>query len=336
VTLSKTTTNTSATEAGPGTSRLPSLTRARLLRLGAALCAGAALPTLAQTQGTPAMPVKQMNSRPIPSSVSAQETLPVIGCGTWIGFDQRPGTDEYQRLPGVLDALFAAGGKLIDSSPMYGRSEETTGELLAAARKQQAQAFLATKVWTSGREAGIAQMEQSFRRLRTQRIDLMQVHNLVDWRTHLATLRGWKEQGRVRYIGITHYTASAYAEVEAVLRAEKLDFLQINYSADAREAEQRLLPLAAERGVAVIANMPFGGGGLLRRLRDKPLPPWAADIGCTGWAQVLLKFVLAHPGVTCVIPGTSRAQHMADNAAAGAGTYGDAAFWRSHAAGLAG
>jgi diketogulonate reductase-like aldo/keto reductase len=282
------------------------------------------------------MPLTQMNSRPIPSSVSAQETLPVIGCGTWIGFDQRPGTDEYQRLPGVLDALFAAGGKLIDSSPMYGRSEETTGELLAAARKQQAQAFLATKVWTSGREAGIAQMEQSFRRLRTQRIDLMQVHNLVDWRTHLATLRGWKEQGRVRYIGITHYTASAYAEVEAVLRAEKLDFLQINYSADAREAEQRLLPLAAERGVAVIANMPFGGGGLLRRLRDKPLPPWAADIGCTGWAQVLLKFVLAHPGVTCVIPGTSRAQHMADNAAAGAGAYGDAAFWRAHAAGLAG
>jgi diketogulonate reductase-like aldo/keto reductase len=270
-----------------------------------------------------------MDTRPIPS---AQEALPVIGCGTWIGFDQRPGTDEYKRLPGVLDALFAAGGKVIDSSPMYGRSEETTGELLAASKQQREnKAFLATKVWTSGRDAGIAQMEQSFARLRTQRMDLMQVHNLVDWKTHLSTLRGWKDKGRVRYIGITHYTASAYDEVEAVLRAEKLDFLQINYSIDARAAEQRLLPVAAERGVAVIVNMPFGGGGLLRRLRDKPLPAWAPEIGCTSWAQVLLKFVLSHPAVTCTIPGTSRAEHMADNAAAGAGSFPDAAFWRSNA-----
>jgi diketogulonate reductase-like aldo/keto reductase len=270
-----------------------------------------------------------MNTRPIPSS---QEALPVIGCGTWIGFDQRPGSDEYKRLPGVLDALFAAGGTVIDSSPMYGRSEETTGELLAAASKRREnKAFLATKVWTSGREAGIAQMEQSFARLRTQRMDLMQVHNLADWKTHLATLRGWKEKGRVRYIGVTHYTASAYDEVEAVLRAEKLDFLQINYSLDAREAEQRLLPLAAERGVAVIVNMPFGGGGLLRRLRNQPLPVWAAEIGCASWAQVLLKFVLSHPAVTCTIPGTSRAEHMADNAAAGVGAVPDAAFWRSKA-----
>ncbi|MDH6166297.1 aryl-alcohol dehydrogenase-like predicted oxidoreductase [Variovorax boronicumulans] len=305
---------------------LPALTRARLLRLGAAFCAGAALPSFAQQQGKPAM---QMTIRPIPST---QEALPVVGCGTWIGFDQRPGTDEYKRLPGVLDALFAAGGRLIDSSPMYGRSEETTGELLAT--KQRDKPFLATKVWTSGRDAGIAQMEQSFTRLRTKQIDLMQVHNLVDWRTHLATLRGWKEKGRVRYIGITHYTASAYGEVEAVLRAEKLDFLQINYSLDARDAEERLLPLAAERGVAVIVNMPFGGGGLLRRLRDKPLPAWAGEIGCTSWAQVLLKFVLSHPAVTCTIPGTSRAEHMADNAAAGAGTFPDAAFWRLEAAAI--
>ena len=301
------------------------LTRAELLRLGAALCASAALPASAQPQSKSAM-----NTRPIPST---QEALPVIGCGTLIGFDQRPGSEEYKRLPGVLDALFAAGGTVIDSSPMYGRSEETTGELLAAAKPRD-KAFLATKVWTSGREAGIAQMEQSFARLRTQRMDLMQVHNLVDWRTHLATLRGWKEKGRVRYIGITHYTASAYDEVEAVLRAEKLDFLQINYSLDAREAEQRLLPLAAERGVAVIVNMPFGGGGLLRRLRDKPLPAWAGEIGCTSWAQVLLKFVLSHPAVTCTIPGTSRGEHMADNAAAGAGTFPDAAFWRREAAAI--
>ncbi len=313
------------------------LTRARFLRLLAMLPAGAVPLSFAQQQPPPPkpMPMPKMNTRPIPST---QEALPVVGCGTWIGFDQRPGTEQYRRLPGVLDALFAAGGKVIDSSPMYGRSEETTGELLAASKRQQQRdtAFLATKVWTSGRDAGIAQMEQSFARLRTQRMDLMQVHNLVDWRTHLATLRGWKDKGRVRYIGITHYTASAYAEVEAVLRAEPLDFLQINYSADSRDAEQRLLPLAAERGVAVIVNLPFGGGGLLRRLRDKPLPPWAGDIGCTSWAQVLLKFVLSHPGVTCVIPGTSRAEHMADNAAAGTGTYGDAAFWRAHAGELGG
>ncbi|MDM0041593.1 aldo/keto reductase [Variovorax sp. J22G21] len=269
-----------------------------------------------------------MNTRPIPAT---GEALPVIGCGTWIGFDVAPDSAEYRRLPGVLDALFAAGGKVLDSSPMYGRSEAVTGDLLAAA-KQRDQAFLATKVWTSGREAGIAQMEQSFARLRTERIDLMQVHNLVDWRTHLTTLRGWKEQKRVRYVGITHYTASAYAEVEAVLRAEKLDFLQINYSMDDRAAEQRLLPLAAERGVAVIVNMPFGGGGLLRKLRDQPLPGWAAGIGCTSWAQVLLKFVLSHPAVTCTIPGTSRPEHMADNAAAGSGPVPDAAFWRRHAA----
>jgi diketogulonate reductase-like aldo/keto reductase len=307
------------------------MTRAQLLRLGAALCAGAALPSFAQQPGRPAM---QMTTRPIPST---KEALPVIGCGTWIGFDQRPGTDEYKRLPGVLEALFAAGGTVIDSSPMYGRSEETTGELLAMAKPRtdsRTRPFLATKVWTSGREAGIAQMEQSFARLRTKELDLMQVHNLVDWRTHLATLRGWKDKGRVRYIGITHYTASAYDEVEAVLRAEKLDFLQINYSLDARDAEQRLLPLAAERGVAVIVNMPFGGGGLLRRLRDRPLPAWAGEIGCTSWAQVLLKFVLSHPAVTCAIPGTSRAEHMADNAAAGAGTFPDAAFWRREAAAI--
>ena len=271
-----------------------------------------------------------MHTRPIPST---REALPVIGCGTWIGFDHRPGSAEYQRLPGVLDALFAAGGSVVDSSPMYGRAEETTGELLVAS-KQRAKAFLATKVWTSGRDAGIAQMEQSFRRLATDRIDLMQVHNLVDWRTHLKTLHGWKDQGRVRYIGITHYTASAYAEVEAVLRAETLDFLQINYSIDERAAAERLLPLAAERGVAVIVNLPFGGGGLLRKLRDQPLPAWAGEIGCTSWAQVLLKFVLSHPAVTCTIPGTGRAEHMTDNAAAGSGALPDAAFWQRNAAAL--
>ncbi|WP_293778711.1 aldo/keto reductase [uncultured Oxalicibacterium sp.] len=271
-----------------------------------------------------------MLTRAIPAT---GEVLPVIGCGTWIGFDHAPGSAEYQRLPGVLQALFAAGGRVIDSSPMYGRAEQTTGELLAASMGA-ARPFLATKVWTRGREAGIEQMERSFAHLRTSTIDLMQIHNLVDWRTHLATLREWKSAGRIRYLGITHYTPSAFAEVEAVLRAEELDFLQINYSIDDRAAEQRLLPLAADRGVAVIVNQPFGGGGLLRTLRDKPLPAWAGDLACTSWAQILLKFTLSHPAVTCAIPGTSRPEHMADNARAGFGPLPDAAFWKRHASDL--
>jgi aryl-alcohol dehydrogenase-like predicted oxidoreductase len=169
-------------------------------------------------------------------------------------------------------------------------------------------------------------MRESMALLRADPIDLMQVHNLVDWRTHLATLRDWKREGSVRYIGVTHYTESAYAELEAVLRAEPLDFVQLNYALDDRAAERRLLPLAAERGVAVIVNQPFGGGGLLARLSRRPLPPWAAEIGCDSWAQLLLKFVLSHPAVTCVIPGTGRPEHMGDNVRAGFGAYPDAAL----------
>jgi diketogulonate reductase-like aldo/keto reductase len=182
-------------------------------------------------------------------------------------------------------------------------------------------------VWTSGRDAGIAQMEDSIAKLGAERIDLMQIHNLLDWRVHLPTLRKWKEAGRVRYIGITHYTSSAHAEVESILRKEKLDFLQINYSIDDRAAEQRLFPLTIERGVAVLVNIPFGGGGLLRKLRSKPLPTWAGEIDCTSWSQVLLKFVLSQPAVTCVIPGSGEPEHMAANAAAGTGATVDARFW---------
>ena len=265
-----------------------------------------------------------MNTRPIPST---GEALPVVGCGTYIGFDLAPGSPGYALLPGVVEALLDAGGSVFDSSPMYGRAEETTGELLAA-NGRRAQAFLATKVWTTGRAEGVRQMQASMRLLRSDRIDLMQIHNLVDWRTQLATLRRWKGERRIRYLGITHYSASAYAEVEAVLRGEALDFLQINYAFDDREAAQRLLPLAAERGVAVIVNMPFGGGGLLRRVLAKPLPTWVAEIGCASWPQLLLKFVLSHPAVTCVIPGTQRSEHMQDNLGAGFGNVPDATFWR--------
>jgi diketogulonate reductase-like aldo/keto reductase len=256
----------------------------------------------------------RMHTRPIPSS---GEALPVVGLGTYINFDVAPGSADYKRLPDVLRTLFAAGGTVIDSSPMYRRAEQTTGELLSAMTPRPP-AFLATKVWTSGRDAGLAQMEQSFTLLRTARIDLMQIHNLVDWRTHLPTLRRWKTEGRLRYVGITHYTSSAYGEVEAVLKAEPLDFLQINYALDDRAVEQRLLPLARDRGIAVMVNMPFGGGGLLRRLRDRPLPGWAAEAGAVSWAQLAVRFVLAHPAVTCVIPGTGNPRYMAENAAAGA------------------
>ncbi len=273
-----------------------------------------------------------MHARPIPAS---GEALPVIGCGTYIGFDQMPGSAAYGELPGVLEALFEAGGKVIDSSPMYGRAEQTTGELLDAP-DQRPRAFVATKVWTQGRTEGIRQMERSMRRLHSERIDLMQIHNLVDWRTHLPTLREWKEAGRLRYVGISHYTASAYEEVAAVLRTQPLDFLQINYALDDRQAEQRLLPLAAERGVAVLVNKPFGGGELLRRWLGQPLPPWSVEIDAASWSQLLLKFVLSHPAVTCAIPGTGRSSHMADNAQAGCGRIPEPSFWRDKAGKLTG
>lgn len=260
-----------------------------------------------------------MHRKPVPSS---GQRLPVIGCGTWIGFDVAPGSAEYTRLREVLRALFDAGGSVVDSSPMYGKAEDITGRLLEEAGTRD-RAFVATKVWTSGREAGIRQMEDSFRLLRTKTIDLMQVHNLVDWRTHLPVLRDWKAQGRIRHLGVTHYTSSAYGELERVMRAEPLDFVQLNYSIDDRAAEHRILPLAAERGIAVLVNRPFGGGGLLRSLRDRPLPAWAGDLGCESWAQVLLKFVVSHPSVSCAIPGTGNPDHMRANARAGTGAMPD-------------
>jgi diketogulonate reductase-like aldo/keto reductase len=297
------------------------LSRQQLLRGGLALCVGPALSRAAVGRSASRT---TMIARPIPIT---GEALPVIGCGTYVGFDRAPDSAGYALLPGVVAALLDGGGKVLDSSPMYGRAEQSTGELLAA-NGRRGEAFIATKVWTRGRSEGIRQMEESMRRLRTDRIDLMQIHNLVDWRVQLATLRDWKERGRIRYIGITHYTSSAYAEVEAVLRAEKLDFLQINYALDDRQAEHRLLPLATERGVAVVANMPFGGGGLLRKLLGKPLPAWAIEIGCASWAQVLLKFVLSNRAVTCAIPGTGRREHMEDNIGAGFGIAPEPGFWK--------
>jgi diketogulonate reductase-like aldo/keto reductase len=264
----------------------------------------------------------RMHQRKIPSS---GEMLPVVGCGTWRTFDVGNRPEDRRPLAEVLEVLFGAGGSVIDSSPMYGPAEGVVGDLLAAAGTR-AKAFLATKVWISGRDNGIEQMKRSMALFKTDRIDLMQIHNLLDWRAHLPTLRAWKTEGRIRYLGITHYTTSAYDELEAVMRAEKWDFVQLNYALDDRTAERRLLPLAAERGIAVIVNQPFGGGGLLRKLSSRTLPGWAAEIGCTSWAQVLLKFVLANETVTCVIPGTGKPEHMRDNVQAGLGTYPDAAM----------
>ncbi len=250
----------------------------------------------------------------------------MIGCGTWRGFDV--GADAGSRIPlnGVLEALFQAGGSVVDSSPMYGRAEAVTGDLLAAG-SWRPKAFIATKVWTRGREAGIAEMRRSMELMKSgPMIDLIQVHNLVDWRTQLETLRAWKAEGRVRYVGITHYTPSAHDELEAVMRAARPDFVQLDYALDDRAAERRLLPAAAELGIAVLVNRPLGGGGLARRLQGRALPDWAAEIGCTSWGQILLKFVLAHPAVTCAIPGTANPQHMRDNALAGSGVLPDAAM----------
>jgi diketogulonate reductase-like aldo/keto reductase len=259
--------------------------------------------------------------RPIPSS---RETLPAVGLGTWRAFDVGASAVERAPLEAVLRRLVELGGRVVDSSPMYGTAESVVGDL-ATKLKITDTLFLATKVWTSGQRAGVEQIEQSLRRLRTRRLDLMQIHNLLDWRTHLRTLREWKEAGRIRYLGVTHYTASGYDELERVLSDETLDFVQINYSLGEREAERRILPLAHDRRVAVIVNRPFLDGALFREVRGRALPPWAAELGCESWAQFFLKWILAHPAVTCVIPGTSRPEHVADNMKAGVGILPDSA-----------
>ena len=245
--------------------------------------------------------------------VGTTRSLPKIGLGTWQTFDVGPSA--RKPLEDVLREFVALGGKLVDSSPMYGRSEEVVGDI-AAKLGLHAKLFMATKVWTTGKTNGIEQMEESMRRLRVKTIDLMQVHNLVDVNAHLDTLAGWKKEGRVRSIGITHYTASAHDDVVRVAQSRPVDFIQINYSVGEREAERRLLPFARERGISVIANRPFASGGLFRSLRGKPLPPWAAEIDCTSWAQVLLKFVISHPAITVAIPATSKVEHLRDNMAA--------------------
>ena len=266
--------------------------------------------------------MQTLETRPIPRT---GERVPAVGLGTWQAFDVPRDGPERDAAKETLRAFAALGGTVIDSSPMYGAAEQAVGAL-AAELALAGKLFVATKVWTSGRDAGIRQMEASFRKLGVARLDLMQIHNLVDTDTHLATLAGWRKEGRVRYLGVTHYTASGHAGLEAAIKAHRPDFVQLNYSLAEREAERRLLPLAREQGVAVLVNRPLGQGRLAARLKGKPLPPWAAEIDCASWAQVLLKFILGHPAVTCVIPGTRDAQHLADNLGAARGRMPDAAL----------
>jgi diketogulonate reductase-like aldo/keto reductase len=263
-----------------------------------------------------------MMTRPIPSS---GEAMPVVGLGTWQAFDVSAGDPARQKLAEVVRLLTDAGGRMIDTSPMYGRAEAVTGDLVADA-SLRSRVFLATKVWTSGREPGIAQMRRSAELLRSPVLDLIQIHNLLDWRTHLATLRRMKEDGQVRYVGVTHYTTGSLSELARILETERgIDFVQCGYSLETRDAETRLLPVAAERGIAVIVNQPFETGGMFRKVKGRPLPDWAAEFDCASWAQLFLKYLIADAAVTCVIPGTAKPEHMEDNLKAGFGRLPDTA-----------
>lgn len=262
-----------------------------------------------------------MITRPIPST---GEAMPVIGLGTWPVFDV--GGDEAARAPlrEVIETLVAGGGRMIDTSPMYGRSEAVAGDIVGALGLRD-KVFLATKVWIGGRRQGVDQMARSANLLKSPVIDLMQIHNLVDWRTQLATMRDMKAKGMLRYIGITHYTTGALGELARIIGSEDgIDFVQCGYSLDTREPEAQLLPVAAKRGVAVIVNQPFEQGSLFRKVRGKTLPDWATEFDCTSWAQLFLKYLIGEPAVTVVIPATNKPGHMTDNLKAGYGRLPDA------------
>lgn len=276
--------------------------RRRALRFLGAACAAAALPARAQ-QGTGA------STRPIPAT---GERMPVVGLGTWLTFDVVADDSPARRIRGdVLRAFLAAGGRMVDSSPMYGSSEAVIGAELA--RGAPPGVFSATKVWTVGALAGRRQMERSRELWRAQRFDLMQVHNLLDWQAHWPVLREMKAGGRVRYIGMTTSHGRRHDDLESIMKREKPDFVQLTYNLNDREVEARLLPLAAERGIAVIVNRPFDGGALFGARTAGPLPGWAREIGCASWAEAFLKWIAAHPAVTCSIPATSKLAHLQEN-----------------------
>jgi aryl-alcohol dehydrogenase-like predicted oxidoreductase len=294
--------------------------RRQVLKTIATASLAAAVPGVARAGSAPIL------ERAIPAT---GERIPAVGMGTWLTFDVAPGSQREARLA-VLREFFAGGGAVLDSSPMYGYAEAVLGELVP--RAGPSRVFNATKVWTPTRFLGEKQMEESFEHWRVKRFDLMQVHNMLDWETHLATLKEWKSAGRVRYLGLTTSHGRRHDALVEAMKRERFDFVQFSYSFADRDAERRLLPLAAERGAAVIVNRPFDGGDLFGRVGDRPLPGWARDIDCSCWAQVFLKFVISHPAVTCAIPATSNRRHMREDIGALAGAMPDAALRRRMAA----
>jgi len=290
--------------------------RRDVLRLLAGAGIGAWLPgsATAASDGSPAP--GDLIRRTIPAT---GERIPVAGMGTYRTFDiASSDTDAMARMRGVLRRFLAGGGRVIDSSPMYGNSEAIVGKL-AEDLDARRRLWFATKVWTRGREAGIRQMKRSLARFGVQRLELMQVHNLLDLDTHMQTLRRWKDEGRVRYIGVTHYTSSMHDELARIVSRYPVDFVQFNYSVAEPDAERRLLPVCMDQGIATLINEPFDKGYLFTPVRGKPLPGWAAEIGCRTWAQLFLKYLIGHPGVTCVIPATGNPVHAEENVAAGHG-----------------
>lgn len=296
-------------------------TRRNILRAGALTLGIAAMPLSSRA-------VSPSSAAPMTRRIPRTgEEIPAVGLGTWQVFDVAGDAKAMAEAKETLKVFVELGGRVIDSSPMYGSSESVTGQL-AAELGAHSKLFVATKVWTDGRQAGIRQMEDSMKKLRVERLDLMQVHNLADARTHLATLRDWKKSGRVRYLGVTHYHAGAHAELEKFIAPGDIDFMQVNYSLAEPQAGQRLLRAAADSGTAVLVNRPFAEGAMFRRVRDQPLPPWAKETGCASWAQYFLKWILAHPAVTCAIPGTRNPKHVADNLGAASGVAPDEATRR--------
>ena len=291
--------------------------RRQLLQISAGLLISQALGLRAEASASPTLRLIQ---RAIPSS---GELLPVMGMGTSGTFDTEGDPASLATLQEVLQAFFDGGGTVIDSSPMYGNSESRVGDVLRAI-PQRPKLFAATKVWTTGRQQGIAQMEESARRMNVERFDLIAVHNLQDWQTHLETLKNWKAEGKVRYIGITTSHGRDHAEFLQVMRTQPLDFVQFSYNIEDRAAERELLPVAAERGIATMINRPYQRGALFTRSRGKELPALAAELDCSSWGQFYLKYILGHPAVTCIIPATASVRHMVDNMRANFGRLPDA------------
>ena len=283
--------------------------RRQVLAAGLALGGAAALPRRASAGDGKLAQVTEPILRTIPST---GEKVPAIGLGSWQTFD----VADVAPITPVLAKFLALGGRLIDSSPMYGKSEAAIGKMMAALRTTDPKTpapFYATKVWTRGKSDGIEQMKRSLALFGISRIELMQIHNLVDWKAHLATLRAWKSAGTVKYIGVTHYSHGAFDELEQIIKTETIDFVQLPYNVEDRAAEKRLIPAARDAGVAVLVMEPFASGALFGKVKGKPLPPVAGELGCTSWGQLFLKFLLGNPTVTCPIPATSKVKHVEDN-----------------------